>query len=161
MNDMVVEANRRTPLETGGVLMGYWSPDGAQVVVTAVVGPGPRAIHARSRFVPDAKYHEAEVARIYAASGRLHTYLGDWHTHPDAAAYLSSTDLSTLHRIGAYPAARASTPLMLVLGGGPAWSIAGWIALPARKRFGRVRKEIKQVRLRITPEVPGTVFSRP
>ncbi|MBW3628883.1 MAG: Mov34/MPN/PAD-1 family protein [Gemmatimonadetes bacterium] len=82
------------------------------------------------------------IARIYAASGRVDTYLGDWHTHPGAGAYLSSTDLSTLHRIADCRTARAPTPLMIVLAGGPAWKVAGWTTTPAWRRFGRVRRQV-------------------
>lgn len=112
---MTREAASRHPFETGGVMLGY-AGERDDVVVTTVIGPGPRAFHARSRFIPDHAYHDAEVARLYEASGRRWTYLGDWHTHPDAAAYLSPTDAETLERIAGARMARVSFPVMLGLG---------------------------------------------
>jgi integrative and conjugative element protein (TIGR02256 family) len=124
--EMTDEADRWAPLETGGNLLGYHATDAGAVVVTHAVGPGPHAVHERTRFVPDQDYHVSEIARLYAASGRQLQYLGDWHCHPGGAAELSRTDQGTLKRIAAAPAARASRPLMCVLAPGPRWDAAVW-----------------------------------
>lgn len=127
---MFREADRSYPCETGGVLMGYWAGCDTDVVVTQVVGPGPYAMHDETSFVPDEQFHEMEIARIYAESGRLHTYLGDWHSHPATAAYLSKLDRKTLKRIAAHTAARTLFPVMAVLGGGSPWDIRIWRYVP-------------------------------
>jgi integrative and conjugative element protein (TIGR02256 family) len=116
---MAVEATRHYPLETGGILLGYANASGTQVVVHACVGPGPRAVHRRHGFVPDHVYHELETARIYADSGRLWSYLGDWHSHPSGTLVLSRTDRRTLARIARTRDARVPKPLMIVLAGVP------------------------------------------
>src|SRR3989442_1461190 len=82
LQTMVVEARRRAPNETGGVLLGYWADAGRQVVITDAVGPGPQAAHRRTSFEPDHEFQEAEIRRLYRGSGRRLAYLGDWHTHP-------------------------------------------------------------------------------
>ena len=115
---MLEEAARRFPHETGGILLGYTEAASRQVVVRVSVGPGPRAIHRRTGFVPDHEYHERETARIYRASGRIWTYLGDWHTHPRGALSLSRADRRTLARIARSAEARAERPIMIVLAGG-------------------------------------------
>lgn len=124
---MTTEADRSFPLETGGVLMGYWASPPVEVVITSAIGCGPRSTHKRHSFVPDYEYQEAEVARVYEESGRVHVYLGDWHTHPRQSVCLSSRDKQTLRRIGASAEARAPVPIMAVLGGGePHWFIGIW-----------------------------------
>jgi hypothetical protein len=40
---MIQEADHRAPLETGGVLIGYWSAQRDAVVIKAVTGPGDNA----------------------------------------------------------------------------------------------------------------------
>lgn len=50
----------------------------------------------------------------YEASGRLHTHLGEWHTHPGGALRLSGKDRNTLARVANHKEARLSTPVMLV-----------------------------------------------
>lgn len=112
----MTEADRVAPCETGGVLVGYWARPAREVVITAVLGPGPRAVHLEERFEPDSEYHRREVARLYEASGRLHSYLGDWHTHPRSGPWPSPLDHKTLRTIARDPGARAATPLMAILG---------------------------------------------
>lgn len=102
------------PNETGGILMGYWSSEGA-VVVTHAIGPGPDARHSRHAFYPDVKFHDSETERIYRESGRISTYLGDWHTHPHGANNMSQRDRKTLLNIACAPEARAAKPLMAIL----------------------------------------------
>jgi integrative and conjugative element protein (TIGR02256 family) len=122
---LVQEANAAAPLETGGVLLGYWSESSTEPVVTQAVGPGPQAIHTRERFMPDHRFHESEVARLCNQNPALQ-YLGDWHSHPGAAGYLSSLDYSTLRKIAVSRAARAPRPLMIILGFGPRWQPVTW-----------------------------------
>lgn len=119
------EAARAFPRETGGALMGYWNGD--DVVITDAVGPGPRATHARTGFCADDAFQTAEVARIYATSGRCNTYLGDWHTHPLGPAALSALDVATLRKIATAPEARIPRATSLLLAGSPErWEIAAW-----------------------------------
>src|SRR6266849_1420647 len=112
------EAQRAFPNETGGVLMGYWIDDASQVVITDVVGPGPRAIHYTKSFVPDHDFQEERIARIYEESDRIWTYLGDWHTHPHGSSSLSRRDRQTLRAIAMHSEARCPLPLMAILAGG-------------------------------------------
>lgn len=129
---MINEAYGASPNETGGVLVGYWSSDGDHVVVTAVIGPGPTAVHRRASSTPDAAYQEAEIARRYESSERRYTYIGDWHSHPDGRPLLSRQDRRTLAAIAGTPEARAPVPLMGILRGGPPWELAIWRGGPVR-----------------------------
>ncbi|MEA2379142.1 MAG: hypothetical protein QOD13_3049 [Thermoleophilaceae bacterium] len=113
---MVREAERCAPDETGGVLLGYAEQDGDDVVVLDVLGPGPNAKHDRARFEPDGRWQAERVAERYEASGRVVAYLGDWHSHPKSPPIPSKLDTRTARRIAREKAARASEPLMLILG---------------------------------------------
>lgn len=125
----IAEADRLYRLETGGALMGYWYEPGTAVITTAI-GPGPRAMHKPHAFKPDQDWQVAEIARHYEASGRRETYLGDWHTHPDAkAGYLSRTDRAVLRRVIKTTAARVQNPLMLIFHGAEGeWQAMAWVA---------------------------------
>ena len=68
-----------------------------------------------------------EIAEHYYASGRVETYLGDWHSHPNGGGRLSSLDRRTLAMIAGFDAARAPRPLMAVLHGGEPWRLAIWL----------------------------------
>ena len=121
-------AEAEYPRETGGVLIGYWSSD-SEIVVTHLVGPGPRAIHALTGFRPDQQFHTTEVARHFEQSHGVNTYLGDWHTHPGVEiAHPSGKDRATIKRIALDQEARAPKPLMLIAAGnGTRWKGRIWV----------------------------------
>jgi integrative and conjugative element protein (TIGR02256 family) len=120
LEEALREAQRAFPLETGGVLLG-WSPHPDAVVISRVIGPGPRACHRAASFEPDAAWQEERLEQAYEQAGRRLHYLGDWHTHPRGTVRLSRTDRATLQRIANHPDARSARPVMAVLAGGPLW----------------------------------------
>lgn len=126
LDELMRKAGAMFPLETGGVLMGYWAD--SDVVISTIIGPGSGAIHNKTSFTPDYTFHESEVARIYRGSGGQWTYLGDWHTHPEQAIpALSAKDICTLRWIARSKAARAAKPLMGVLANGlDGWTFSVW-----------------------------------
>lgn len=99
------------PEETGGMLLGYTSPDGTKVV-RDLIGPGPRANHAHATFEPDHEWQTAELQRRYLESDGVLGYLGDWHAHPGTAGTPSWRDLGTMRLIARTEEARAPRPLM-------------------------------------------------
>lgn len=152
MRDPILATAREAhPLETGGVLMGYRVAD--EVVVQAVIGPGPLATHSPDHFKPDYEFQQAEIERIYAETGGRQTYLGDWHTHPgQAQVRLSGADKTTLRRIASCSEARAARPLMLILGGGPdTWAAFGWMG-DLQPLFGWSRLRCRRIELKVHGE---------
>lgn len=134
------ETVRAAPRETGGALIGYWCRSGAEVVITDVVGPGPHAIHHVDRFRPDLEYQHRQIALIYSASKRLHTYIGDWHSHPGGSSVLSVKDKQVLCMLTEAPEARAPEPLMAILAGDHReWDLALWQLQRGNRCFARVR----------------------
>jgi integrative and conjugative element protein (TIGR02256 family) len=123
-DQMSHEASLWAPLETGGSLMGYLS-DQCDIVVTALVPPGPCAKRTRISFAPDTAFQIAAIARLYEASGRMDNYLGDWHTHPGGRPTLSSRDRKTLEQIARWKPARSITPVMVILSG-QRWQVTPW-----------------------------------
>lgn len=119
------EAARHPDQETGGVLLGYFSPEGS-VVVADATGPGPDASRSCDSFHPDIAWQRQEVAVRYAESGRINTYLGDWHTHPNGVLVLSPTDRRTLRRISQTATARVPQALMAILAPDAAGGLAVW-----------------------------------
>jgi len=118
LNAILKEADKDPERETGGVLMGYWSDDSA--VITTAIGPGPEAIGTMRRFRPNSEWQKLEIARVYQASGRTVTYLGDWHSHPRRLPLPSRLDVRTARRISTFDDAGAPNPLMLIVGEAPA-----------------------------------------
>jgi integrative and conjugative element protein (TIGR02256 family) len=142
LSRMVENAKRFAPYETGGLLLGYRGEDG-EPVITHVVLPGPEASHYKDAFVPDYAHDLDEVARLYAVCSRHIDYLGDWHSHPGTAAYMSPRDKRALRKIATYRRARAPRPVMIILSGMTrTWEPKAWqgamIGFTCCKRF-RIR----------------------
>ena len=143
------EADALFPLETGGVLMGYWASDDL-AVVSAMIGPGPAAVHRSHSFEPDLEWQHGQIATHYFASGRRETYLGDWHTHPHAqSGSLSRHDRQVIRTIIRTPEARAKRPLMAIFHGTPReWGLTIWLGTTTRTWFGMTRLSVIPLRRR-------------
>jgi integrative and conjugative element protein (TIGR02256 family) len=116
-------ASQYTPLETGGMLLGYES-ESNDPVVTAIVGAGPAARHRRLRFRPDYNYQQSQLEAHFVSTEGRETYLGDWHTHPSGACALSWLDKQVLARIAKTPSSGIAHPIMAVLADGkPDWRL--------------------------------------
>ncbi|RWD60494.1 MAG: hypothetical protein EOS36_20850 [Mesorhizobium sp.] len=125
---MKSDADQWYDKETGGTFMGYWA-ETRVAVVTRMIPAGPNAKRTRCSFLPDQDWQQAEIAKHYHRSGRLDTYLGDWHTHPDTFSNrLSGTDRACLRNVIGTPSARASTPIMMLMCGKTArWMLHAWV----------------------------------
>jgi integrative and conjugative element protein (TIGR02256 family) len=144
---LLMETERVGPLETGGVLVGY-CVGRFDVVVVQSIGPGPKAIHAATRFVPDADFHEAAVADAYVSSGRRHVYLGDWHSHPNGNAQLSARDRRLLKTIAKTAEARMPFPIMAILGGRTSFDLVVWRYVGYIKALRTVGRTIEKCAVR-------------
>lgn len=102
-------------LETGGLLLGYGATDNDDVVVLDVIGPGPEAVHTETGFEPDQAWQEKQLASRYRATDGLHSYVGDWHTHPQGRAVPSRRDLAVMRQVSRYTDARLSNPTMVII----------------------------------------------
>ncbi len=140
------EAVHFMPKETGGMLLGYVRSGRGHLdfVVTARVAGGPRAEHQPDRFVPDGDWQQRKLERAYRDSGRVASYLGDWHSHPTGGLQPSRIDRRTAARVAATKAARAPIPVCLILS-------ATAVACDARV-YTFERKRFRTAELLITEE---------
>ena len=127
-------ASDSLPFETGGCLMGYWVKEFTEVVITEIIGPGPNSKHGKWFFLPDTSWQAGQIARIYTESGRLITYLGDWHTHPTNISSLSIIDKWTMMRINQHKPARTRAPLMIIVHNPLNWTLTVHCRRDMRKR---------------------------
>lgn len=130
-------AATKYPLETGGLILGYWA-NSREAVITEVSLPGPTAGHFKYSYSPDYDHDIDVVSQTYEASGGVQTYLGDWHTHPNTMRpYLSLKDRRALHRIANSAEARTPRPLGMVCAGSCAeWRTKVWVGEEAWTVFG-------------------------
>ncbi len=82
--------------------------------MAALIGPGPRAVHAANRLDPDWEWQECQVAEDLGRAPSASEYLGDSHTHPLGRAHPSTLDEETARSIRDFPDARNPVPLMAI-----------------------------------------------
>jgi integrative and conjugative element protein (TIGR02256 family) len=107
------EAERSRPNETGGVLVGF-EKDSGDLVVTAAVGPGPNALHSRSRFRRDGDYSQTEVDRLHHVTSGRDDYIGEWHSHPESGGP-SAMDYRSMSWIGANASYARPAPVLVIM----------------------------------------------
>lgn len=123
------------PMETGGMLLGYIA-DNNDVVVTAIIGPGPAAKGSRYTFEPDAEYQQAELEAHFRATKGIESYLGDWHTHPHGSSIPSRTDKRTLAHIALTTSSRINHPVMAIAGNAAGdWKLEAFRFLSINQRI--------------------------
>lgn len=121
--EMGTISNQSSPNETGGMLLGYTASSG-DVVVTAIIGPGDNAKHARYFFMPDSEYQQSKLNDHYHSTQGKESYLGDWHTHPYGSGMLSWIDKRTLANIALTESSGIKHPVMAIFSGKPgSWEV--------------------------------------
>jgi integrative and conjugative element protein (TIGR02256 family) len=142
LRDSILAETMSTPtVETGGVLAGYIDGE-RRAVVTRVIGPGPTAVKSATRFHRDVEYAQAELDRTANELGDRGAYIGEWHSHLEAAPEPSPMDVRSLSGIAAAPNYLTCNPLMLIAAFDPAAAKAvalrAWVFV-AGGRFYRLR----------------------
>lgn len=105
------ESKSKLPNESGGILVGTLGSE--EVVVHAVVGPGPRAKHGRNSFERDGEYTQAELDSLATASGGAWDYVAEWHSHT-ALAGPSPRDVRSMEVISRLPGYDSPEPILLI-----------------------------------------------
>lgn len=78
--------------EAGGVLLGRYIAGTNDVVVDAVTEPMPGDKRTRYSFYRAKARHQAIIDATWEESEHTCTYLGEWHTHPEASPTPSGVD---------------------------------------------------------------------
>lgn len=108
------EANHE---ETGGILLGYYTPHHDCAVVTQVTGPPDDSIQRARLFRRGVRGLQALINKVWTRQQCF--YLGDWHFHPGAPAEASSDDVIQMKVFSRDEDLKCPEPVLLILGGDP------------------------------------------
>lgn len=142
---MFADGSLWAPRETGGLLVGYWSEDETEVVITDIVDAGPKARHGHFSFSPDYEHQQEQLDTILDNGARPLFYIGDWHTHPRGQLTLSWLDHYALWRISRNPQAFAPRPIMLILAGKETWKIGAWCRVSSSRNIAHIFSAVQTV----------------
>lgn len=101
--------------EQGGVFIGEVRLP--HIIITHVTEPSPYDRASRFGFVRKKQHHQAMVDQLWQTSGGYLTYIGEWHTHPEANPLPSATDMSSWHK--GLP--KKSTAIVAIIGQKTDW----------------------------------------
>ena len=101
------------PLETGGVLTGYYNAGHDTAIITRATEPPPDSQSGRTRFYRGTQGLNNMMEHLWE-NGEY--YLGEWHYHPNGSAYPSGVDISQMREIAKDSAARCPEPILLIIG---------------------------------------------
>ena len=151
--EMLREASRAHPDETGGMLLGWSNPSRNESAIALATGPGPRAVHRPTSFNLDGEWQQEQLDLVYLRTdGRL-TFLGDWHVHPSGGLGLSRRDRRTLALTARDSGSRCPSPLSVLLARrSDAYELAAWRWTPSRWPLGGQPSEVQVKRWRIRTE---------
>lgn len=76
--------------EAGGILLGCYR--GTHIEITHATPPGLDDIRQPLKFIRKCSSHANEAIRVWKSSQEKITYLGEWHTHPQAIPVPSVID---------------------------------------------------------------------
>ncbi|WP_418514581.1 Mov34/MPN/PAD-1 family protein [Deinococcus sp. RM] len=85
--------HQRRDEEAGGMLIGHHPVDSQDIVLDRLTTPQPEDRRSRCRFHRDQAAHQQLLDLHWMASGGKRTYVGEWHTHPEARPSPSGLDL--------------------------------------------------------------------
>lgn len=105
--------NRRH--ETGGILVGHYTPDHRIAVVVRATGPSSDARAGATWFVRGVQGLQELLDKLWRGGNGF--YLGEWHSHPGASPDPSGRDLTQMRTIASSERYRCPEPIMVILGG--------------------------------------------
>ena len=108
---------RHSTLEAGGILLGAYRGDHIEILSCTE----PMKADFRTRVLFDRKDpgHQAAAMSAWRESGGTDTFVGEWHTHPEAVPRPSWLDMTTWR----CQMKRVELPLVFAIGG---WSGFYW-----------------------------------
>lgn len=101
-------------METGGILIGQYSPDQSTAIVNHITGPPKDSKAGPTWFVRGINGLEALLKKFWTKN---EYYLGEWHYHPNASASPSMQDIRQMKEISRSPHYQCPEPVLLIIGG--------------------------------------------
>ena len=101
------------PLETGGVLIGYYNAKHDTAIITCATAPPPDSQSGQTQLRRGTQKLNEMLGRLW----RKHEYyLGEWHYHPGGLARPTATDARQMLEIAKDYDAHCPEPILVIVG---------------------------------------------
>lgn len=124
--------------ETGGILIGKYSPDHSVAIVTKLTGPPKDSKSGRTWF------HRGILGLpklLHMHWNKKEYYLGEWHYHPFSSPNPSYQDIEQMRTIAESKSYHCPEPIMLIIGGDVAiYAIRVFVSLKGKEIIELLKK---------------------
>ncbi len=118
-------------LETGGILVGSYSADGALAHVNEALGPPLGSKSTPTEFTRNTGLSKA----LQRKWPEQQYYLGEWHSHPRGRTIPSRQDRRQMAAIGRDAAYRCPNPILIITARSKDdWRIGVWVLIDGKLR---------------------------
>ena len=111
---LAIESLSRSSNETGGVLTGYYSKDGAKAFIVSFHKQTVDSKGTRFNFIRGKKGLTELMKKLWK---NQEYYLGEWHLHPYSSSIASSVDLAQIQEISKEEQYKCPEPILVIIGG--------------------------------------------
>lgn len=116
LREIVGYCKAALPNETGGILVGRYSPKHDLAIVSGVSAPPADSRSGRSWFTRGVEGLQNWLNRLWRSKNY---YLGEWHFHPLAEPNPSGTDIGQMAEIASSGSYKCPEPILAIVGGDP------------------------------------------
>lgn len=121
---IVSKCRKSDDVETGGILIGKYSPDGILATVDEAWEPPQGSEASPTRFVRGDNGLASALEQRWTSE---QYYLGEWHFHPKGLAHPSSQDRRQMALISRDSAYSCSKPILILVGHASSWETCVWV----------------------------------
>jgi len=107
------------PHEIGTSLVGSYSDDGFDALVSDMAPLSPDSMSSQSTFVRGTKGLRAFFSRVWVAFAGNRFYVGEWHSHPNGSPVPSRLDDSNQLAISRDRKTNCPESILIIVGGNP------------------------------------------
>ncbi|TWT01859.1 Mov34/MPN/PAD-1 family protein [Planomicrobium sp. CPCC 101079] len=107
--------NLSFPNETGGILIGSYSPNQKTANIILITAPPTDSKSSPNTFIRGVKGLQQQLNIEWELNGNY--YLGEWHFHPNGSKYPSSIDKNEMKKISLAKEYNCPEPILMIVNG--------------------------------------------
>lgn len=140
--DRILALCERSPdLETGGILVGYYTRKRDCAVVTAASAAPSDSQSGRCSFYRGVEDLQGWLTTLWRRARRRY-YLGEWHYHPSGRPYPSGVDTAQFRANAEDKSYNCPEPIMVIVGAHPNnhWEVCSFVYVTGRGMLAMTRR---------------------
>lgn len=110
------EIKKADSIETGGILIGYYTEDFSTVIITGATPPPKDSKQGPTNFERGTLGLKSLLSKLWNGKENRRYYVGEWHYHPSFEVVPSGEDKDQMVEISYDNSYQCKEPLMIIVG---------------------------------------------